>query len=164
MDKNNFVTLDDLTASDIRNVTPPGLMLSIREKQPSVLILDWEGQKYGLKLDGDDPFAFFPISAKTPHDGLFVSNVEILVDFNSRGNGRGRNEHGGVLVLEKDQLYVIGRPVGEDWLNGREVPLWPKIDGGSDSAKVAFGSWAIGVKMGDDYRILWSYEFEPNSD
>ncbi|WP_226663715.1 hypothetical protein [Alteriqipengyuania lutimaris] len=164
MDQNRFVPLADMSASDIRNVTAPGLMLSIRERQPHVLILDWDGAKYALKLDGPDAFGFFPVSAKTPHDGLYVPNVEILVDLDSRGIGRGRDEDKGVLILEEGQLFVLGKQVGDGWSDPRPVPLWTKVAGGSEGARVAFDRWAIGLQEGDDYRILWSYEFKPKAD
>lgn len=164
MMEEKFAPLGNASASDIRNISSSGLVLPIRRNDPPLLVFPWGEGSFALKLAGDDAFGYFPISLKTPYEGVFLPDVEIMIDFASLTTGRGHQEHKGILILEKDKLSVMGIAVGNAWADCVQVPLWMEVNGGSDDAKAAFTRWAVGLKVGNDYRIMWSHEFEPNSE
>jgi len=159
-----YSTVGKATAGDIRNIKERGILLPIRSGDEKMIIFPWEDQMCALALTGPHAFLHFPVSAKTPHKGLFISDIEILVDFESATDALGMDDTMGLLILKQDKLSLIGKLVGDGFNSPHEVPLWISIDGGSDTAKIAFTRWAIGMREGDEHRILWEYEFDDGAE
>ena len=164
MTETHFSPLGGATASDIRNIKKPGLVLPVRKRDEKLLVFPWDGEMFAMMLTGKHAFSYFSISLQSPHQGLFLPQVEVLVDFDSAVEGMGRSEDKGVLLLEQGKLSVIGEKAGHSFGDGHPVPLWMDVEGGSEGSQVAFERWAIGVRENDKHRILWSHEFKRQSD
>lgn len=146
--------LGDVTASDIRDLKRPGLMLPIAENDSPYLVVEQGGTRVTMALEGNQAFLFYPISLKTPRSGLFVPEPKILVDFSSATEGGALSDQKGTLILSEDSLCVIANHasgMGEPQC----LPLWQTISGGSDAVKVAFTRWGLGLRQGDTVRTLW---------
>jgi hypothetical protein len=155
MEDDLLLPLGAATASDIRDIKQPGLVLPIREQDQRLLITEWDDKIYAVMLTGEYAFLFFPVSLQSPHTGLFIPTPEILVDFASATDARNRDGDVGLLILEQNSLSVIASQAGSQMAQPQPVPLWKSIEGGSEAARVAFTRWAIGIHQGENYRILW---------
>ena len=158
MTDNPFMRLGNATASDIRNLKQPGLLLPIRKNDDPVILVNWDGVMHGVMLTGGHAFVHFPINLKRSHEGLFLPDVEVLLDVSSATSAAGRDEDEGLLILEENKLSVIARDVGDRHAFPQLVPLWTTVNGGSETTKVAFTRWGIGVPEGDTHRVVWQHE------
>lgn len=148
------------TASDIRHLKQAGLFLPVRENDIPIAITIFDGTPFGIKLSGSDAFASFALSIRSPHSGLFIPEPEILIDFASAISGLGQQETKGLLILSDNSLAVVARPVGDHFADPYPIPLWTKVNRGSEGISVGFTRWAIGVKTGQDHHILWEHKVE----
>ena len=155
---NEFIPIGNVIAADIRDLKQAGLLLPLQKSDQTILVIDWGGTMHGVMLTGDHAFINFPVNVRNPHVGLFVPEPEILVDFSSATNGIGHEYEEGMLILEQGQLSVVSSPVGERFGDPQKVPLWSKVAGGSEAAKVAFTCWGIGVREGTGFRNLWEWQ------
>lgn len=154
----NLTPIGNAIAADIRDLKQSGLLLPIRKSDQAILVTDWSGQMHGVMLTGEHAFINFPVNVRNAHAGLFVPEPEILVDFSAATNGVGHEYEEGMLILEQGQLSVVASPVGERFGDPQKVPLWPKVVGGSEAAKVAFTRWGVGIREGDGFRNLWEWQ------
>lgn len=159
----SLVSLGKAIATDIREVKQPGLLLPIRKHDETLMLVDWDGKMHGVMLTGTHAFIYFPITLQRSHEGLFVPETEVLVDFSSATTAVGRDEDEGLLVLEANKLSVIGKEVGKQFAYPQYVPLWTKVYGGSEATKAAFTEWGIGIRVGDTQRVLWRHKCSPTA-
>lgn len=164
MDSSQYASIGKAIASDIRNVSVPALMLPIRKRDEKLLLLPWEQKMVAMMLTGPNAFLYFDVSLRSPHKGLLIPEIDVLVDLDSVTEGIGREDHRGVLILEQNQLSVIGLKASSSLGDGHRVPLWTEIHGGTSDSVVAFNRWAIGLKEGDTNRILWEFDCNQKAD
>lgn len=157
MAKDALVPLGAATASDVRDLKRPGLMLPVGNHDETLLLTNWDGEMHGVMLTGEHAFIFWPINVKSPHFGLFLPEPEILVDVASATSGVGCEHDEGVLILGRDALSVVASRAGDQFSNPLLVPLWKKVEAGSEGAKIAFTRWGIGLPEGDGFRTLWEW-------
>ena len=150
-----FLPIGNAIAADIRDLKQSGFLHPVRQRDPALLLTDWDGTMHGIVLTGAHDFMFFPVKIENPHTGLFVPAPEILIDFSSAETGAGYERRNGDLLLEKGKLSIIAIRVGDHFPDPIPVPLWPTVTGGSDAAKVVFTRWEIGVRDGDRFVTLW---------
>lgn len=150
-----FVPIGTAIAADIRDVKCPGLLLPLRQHDPAMLLTNWDGKIHAIMLTGPNDFMFFDVKIDHSKTGLFVPDVEILIDFSSAEKSAGYEQRLGDLLLEKNKLSIIGGRIGDGFRDPQPVPLWPAVAGGSQSAKVAFTRWALGVRSGEGFHQLW---------
>ncbi|WP_417619599.1 hypothetical protein [Parasphingorhabdus sp.] len=153
-----YSPLGKAIASDVRNIQRPGIVLPVKKRDETLVMLDLDDQMVAMIMTGPHSFHHFSVSLRSAHNGFFVPEPEILIDFSSVSDGTGRQEEMGLLFLEQNKLSVVSSKAGDNFGDPHLVPLWSDVDGGSEGAKVAFSRWAIGIKDGDNYQVLWEYE------
>ncbi|MFT4027947.1 MAG: hypothetical protein QM676_14275 [Novosphingobium sp.] len=158
-----YLPLGNATASDIRDLKQPGLLLPMRADDPTLLVTKWDEEMYGVMLTGVHAFVHFPITIRSSQIGLFLPQAEILIDFSSRSSSVSLEGVPGTLVLQQNRLSAISNPVGEQFADPDLVPLWQNVAGGSDAAKVAFTRWGIGIRNGEGFHALWERQQQAKS-
>jgi hypothetical protein len=150
-----LVPIGRIAATDIREVTTPGLFFPLRASEPIMFLTGEAGGKLALKLNTDDAFNQFPISLKTPCQGMFVPDVEIRVDVTTAMDATGLTDKRGNLILTDNEVQLVVGRVGDEWTDPAPFGLSIKVPAGSDAVRIAFKSWAIGIVHEDEFLTLW---------
>jgi hypothetical protein len=154
-----FLPLGRVSANDIRSVQESGLMLPIREQDPPLLVTSAGGGTTTIILSGGRAFSYFTANLKSPHYGLFLPDVEIVVDFSSATTAGALIQTSGVLILDQTSLAIVAKPNGDEYADPQLVPLWTTVEQGAEAARVAFPRWGVAHCDEERRTILFEHEY-----
>ena len=147
-------------AADIKTIREPGLLFPVRERDGLLLMIDVGGQWHGFVLSGQHAFVHFPVVAQSSHKGLFVPDIEVVIDYASGTSDSRYTERLGALVLRENELCVVASRAGNSYFDAAPLPLWTKVHGGSGSASLAFKKWGLALRDGERLRPLWQHDLD----
>ncbi len=157
--ESQLLPLGRATGSEIRTVTESGLVLPVRQRDEKLLLTNADGQMLAIMLTGRFAFSYFPVDLKTPHFGIFLPDVEILVDFTSAIMNPPTDMRG-ALVLDQNSLGLVASRVGPGFYDPHPIRLWTQVEKGSDSGNVVFGRWGVALRDGDQRVILFEHDID----
>lgn len=142
--------------------TPNGFLLPHKKSDPPLLAINSEKQPHVLRLGGDDQYAFhfYPIKTGYSATGTLISDIEIVVDLDSRYDPVRETNPLGALVLQDGTISVMAIIAGDVFGDPTQVELWGGLQSGTSEEKVGFARWTIVARDGEKRVTLWSNDKE----
>lgn len=114
-----------------------------------------------VPLTGKMAFRHFRLRPGSPLRGLLFTDVEFVVDPNSQFNIH-QIKCRGALTFQEGRLCVITSASEDRFDDDMNLPL-PFEVASSDGVPVGFSRWAVGKKIGNAFREIWSFEKKPEA-
>lgn len=141
-----------------------GLFLPYRTNLPMGLVVDWDGEKHLIHMEGPYAFKEAAVGIGNPIRGVVISAIEYRVDATSHYNAEDQFDRAGALVLKAGQLFICCRTLGDQYYGDpHRVPLAKGFAEGSAEEASGFTRWSIAVREGDDVTVVRSFEAQPQT-
>jgi hypothetical protein len=151
----NQIPLSLIAPIRLTGEAPSGIYYPFKPFGVTMLATVWDGKPHIMYLNGEKPFACFPLQVGYSARGSIIRNVEFHVDLSSQYDAVQESDPLGALIIQDARAFVMAfRPGGFE--DPFEFPLWGEFESWSKEEKLGFSRWSISVRDGQDRIVLWS--------